>query len=193
MVSSYLRRNDYSIVTESESKRQITLVVNCKLANVSFLSGTHRIQRQPPNDQAGRKHTSTATIAVLPYAPEPEVQLTENDYTIETFKASGPGGQHKNKNATAVRLRHSQTNIVVVADGRSLRHNIDKAVEELRSRLQDRASESVHDATNNLRASQILTGERPVKDYTYNAWRGDVLRHEDGKRWQLKDFMKGKI
>ena len=158
-------------------------------------SGTHRVQRVPSTESGGRIHTSTSTIAVLPEAEEVDVQLHPDDLEIDVFFASGHGGQNVQKNATAIRITHVPSGLVVVCqDERSQAKNKEKAMSVLRSRLlaieiERQASEISAD-----RRSQVGTGDRAGKVRTYNFPQDRLTDHRIGyTRHNLELVMDGDI
>ncbi len=132
-------------------------------------SGVHRVQRVPVTEAQGRIHTSTATVAVLPEAEEVDVEIKDSDLRIDIYHSGGPGGQNVNKVATAVRIVHQPSGIMVaVQEERSQLKNKIKAMTVLRSRLYEREMREQQAQTSAARRSQVGTGERSEKVRTYN-------------------------
>ncbi len=147
-------------------------------------SGVHRVQRVPKTEKAGRVHTSTASVAVLPVVEAREVNIVPGDLEVTFSRAGGPGGQNVNKVETAVRLLHKPTGIVVSSrEERSQNANREKALDILRAKLYEieqlRATGSVTD----LRREQIGTGDRSEKIRTYNFPDDRITDHRIGKKW----------
>ncbi len=158
-------------------------------------SGVHRVQRIPITESGGRIHTSTATVAVLPEAEEVDVQIDPDDLEIETFRSSGPGGQHMQKNETAVRITHKPTGITVSCqDERSQLQNRERALRLLRAKLYEMEQERRRQERDQLRRSQIGTGERSEKIRTYNFPDRRVTDHRIGLTLHnLDEILDGEI
>jgi len=162
---------------------------------LKYESGVHRVQRVPETEASGRIHTSTATVAVLPEPDPIEVEINPNDLEIETFLASSAGGQHMQKNETAVRIRHKPTGIVVECqDERSQRQNKEKALRALRSLLYERERRRQEEALAQQRRSQVRSGERSEKVRTYNFPQGRVTDHRIGLTlYRLEEILDGDL
>jgi len=145
---------------------------------LKYESGVHRVQRVPATESQGRVHTSAATVAVLPEAEEVDVKINPADLRIDTYRASGAGGQHVNKTESAVRIVHNPTGIVVECqDGRSQLKNRETAMKMLRSKLYDKIHSEYMESIASKRKTLVSTGDRSAKIRTYNWPQGRVTDH----------------
>ena len=162
---------------------------------LKYESGVHRVQRVPETETQGRIHTSTATVAVLPEAEDVEVEINDKDIRIDIFHSGGAGGQNVNKVASAVRITHFPTGIVVTCqDERSQLKNKERAFKVLRSRLYDYYNgRSAKERTENRR-SLVGTGDRSERSRTYNFPQSRVTDHRIGvSQYNLDAFIMGDI
>ena len=162
---------------------------------LQFESGVHRVQRVPRTESAGRIHTSTATVAVLPEVESTQVIINPVDIEFEAFRSGGHGGQNVNKVSTAVRIKHKPTGIVVKAQTeRSQAQNREIAMQILRARLHVLEEEKNQSAVADQRSSQLGTGDRSEKIRTYNYPQDRVTDHRIKKSWgNLEEIMNGKL
>ncbi|MEE0966479.1 MAG: peptide chain release factor 1 [Bacilli bacterium] len=164
-------------------------------SKLKFESGSHRVQRVPKTETQGRVHTSTATVLVMPEAEEVDVEINMSDLRIDTYRASGAGGQHINKTDSAVRITHIPTGTVTTSqDGRSQHDNKDKAMRAMRTKLYEMKLREQEEALGSERKNKIGTGDRAEKIRTYNYPQNRVTDHRIGLTIQQLDrIMEGKL
>ena len=162
---------------------------------LKYESGSHRVQRVPKTETQGRVHTSTATVLVMPEMEEVDVQINKSDLRIDTYRASGAGGQHINKTDSAVRITHLPTGIVATSqDGRSQHDNRDKAMIALVARVYDYFQSQQTEAIDSERKSKVGTGDSAEKIRTYNYPQNRVTDHRIGLTIQQLDrIIEGKL
>lgn len=162
---------------------------------LKYESGVHRVQRVPVTESSGRIHTSAATVAVLPEVEDSGIEIREEDLEIETFRSSGPGGQHMQKNETAVRIRHKPTGLIVECqDERSQYQNKIKALRILKTRLLEMKRREQEAEIQRQRREQVKSGDRSDKDRTYNFIQNRVTDHRYGVTlYKLKDILDGDL
>ena len=164
-------------------------------SRLKYESGVHRVQRVPETETQGRIHTSTATVAVLPEVDDVEIEINPADLQIDTYRASGAGGQHVNKTESAIRITHLPTGTVVECqDERSQFKNKDKAMKVLRSRLYEAKQREQDAQVAQQRKSQVGTGDRSERIRTYNFPQGRLTDHRIGLTiYRLEEMLSGDL
>ncbi|MFA5083749.1 MAG: peptide chain release factor 1, partial [Hydrogenophilaceae bacterium] len=187
MYARYAERRRWKLEVLSENPGEVGgyKEVICRIvgqgaySKLKFESGGHRVQRVPETESQGRIHTSACTVAVMPEADElEEININPADLRIDTFRASGAGGQHINKTDSAVRVTHLPSGLVVECqDGRSQHQNKAQALQVLAARLKDRQEREAHAREASQRKSLIGTGDRSDRIRTYNFPQGRITDH----------------
>ncbi|MGD9650937.1 MAG: peptide chain release factor 1 [Candidatus Dadabacteria bacterium] len=164
-------------------------------SRMKYESGVHRVQRVPSTETSGRIHTSTATVAILAEPDEVEVDIDEKELKIDTYRASGPGGQHVNKTDSAIRITHLPTGIVVQCqDERSQHKNRAHAMRMLRAKLYEMEEEKRRNEIASTRKSLVGTGERSEKIRTYNYRDGRITDHRIGLTlYKIEAMLNGEL
>ncbi len=203
MYEHYAARRGFSVApvyaaeTDLGGLKEVVFIVTGRgvWSRFKYESGVHRVQRVPQTESSGRKQTSACTVAVLPEAEEIELRIDPEDLRIDTYRASGAGGQHINRTDSAVRITHIPTGIVVTSqDQRSQIQNRAQAMKVLRSRLLDRLQTDAREAEAADRRAQVGTGDRSERIRTYNFHEGRVTDHRIGLTlYRIQDIMDGDL
>ncbi len=203
MYTRYSERNRWKteILDASETDiggfKEVVFSIEAKgaFSRLKYESGVHRVQRVPDTEASGRIHTSTVTVAVLPEVDDVDVDINPNDLRIDTYRASGAGGQHINKTESAIRITHLPSGLVVTCqDQRSQHKNKDRAMTVLRSKLYEMAQQQQHSEISQNRKSQVGTGDRSERIRTYNFPQGRVTDHRIGLTlYKIDDIMEGDL
>ncbi|MEQ9617895.1 MAG: peptide chain release factor 1 [Deltaproteobacteria bacterium] len=203
MYSKYAEAKNWKVEIISMSETGIggikEIIVSIEGKNVysrlKYESGVHRVQRVPTTETGGRIHTSTATVAVLPEPDEVEVEVDEKDLKIDTYRASGPGGQHVNKTDSAIRITHLPTGIVVQCqDERSQHKNRLHAMRMLRVKLYEIEEQKRQSEIASTRKSLVGSGERSEKIRTYNFRDGRITDHRIGLTlYKIESILNGEL
>ena len=189
MYSKYAERQGWSIevidknMTEVGGFKEIALTIDGKnvWSKLKYESGAHRVQRVPVTESAGRVHTSTATVVVMPEEEDVEIDLDPKDIRVDVYRSSGAGGQHINKTSSAVRMTHLPTGIVVaMQDQRSQQQNREKAMKILKARVYDYYKSQEQSEYDENRKSAVGTGDRSERIRTYNYPQNRVTDHRIG-------------
>ncbi|WP_372486833.1 peptide chain release factor 1 [Lactiplantibacillus plantarum] len=189
MYSKYAERQGWQVEvadrneTEVGGFKEIVLIISGDkvYSKLKYESGAHRVQRVPVTESAGRVHTSTATVGIMPEAQDVDIDIDQKDIRTDVFRSSGAGGQHINKTSSAVRMTHLPTGIVVsMQDQRSQQQNRAKAMEILRARVYDYYQSREQNEYDAERKSAVGTGDRSERIRTYNFPQNRVTDHRIG-------------
>ncbi|MCH4008490.1 peptide chain release factor 1 [Companilactobacillus sp.] len=189
MYSKYAEKQgwNFEIIDENSTEvggyKDVAVMItgNRVYSKLKYENGAHRVQRVPATESAGRVHTSTATVAVMPEYDEVDVDIDPKDIRVDVYRSSGAGGQHINKTSSAVRMTHLPTGIVVaMQDQRSQQQNREKAMQILRSRVYDYYESENQSEYDEKRKSAVGTGDRSERIRTYNYPQNRVTDHRIG-------------
>lgn len=203
MYERYAERQNWNFEIIDETKtevggfKEVAVMISGKnvYSKLKFENGAHRVQRVPQTESAGRVHTSTATVAVMPEYDEVDLEIDPKDIRVDVYRSSGAGGQHINKTSSAVRMTHLPTGIVVaMQDQRSQQQNREKAMQILRSRVYDYYESQNQDEYAAERKSAVGTGDRSERIRTYNYPQNRVTDHRIGLSLnKLDKIMNGQL
>ena len=199
----YAERNnwDYKIMDSSDTGiggiKEVIISISGKGAfgMLKYESGVHRVQRVPKTETSGRVHTSAATVAVLPEAEDVDINVNDSDLKIDTYRASGAGGQHVNKTESAIRITHIPTGLVVTCQDESSQHkNRAAALKVLKARLLSSERQKAAEERAAERKSLVSTGDRSAKIRTYNFPQGRITDHRISfTSYKLHEVMDGDL
>lgn len=203
MYSRYAEKQGWSVEvvdrneTEVGGFKEIVMVISGDkvYSKLKYENGAHRVQRVPVTESAGRLHTSTATVGVMPEAEDVDIDIDAKDIRTDVYRSSGAGGQHINKTSSAVRMTHLPTGIVVaMQDERSQQQNRAKAMQILRARVYNYYAEQEESAYNEQRKTAVGTGDRSERIRTYNYPQNRVTDHRIGLTLnKLDKIMNGEL
>ncbi len=204
MYARFCEKNSWSleILNQNETgqggfKEIIAKIIGSDVfSKLKFESGTHRVQRIPKTESQGRIHTSACTVAIIAEADEMnEVEISNNDLRVDTYRASGAGGQHVNKTDSAVRLTHIPTGIVAECqDNRSQHKNRAKALSLLKAKIYDTEQKKIQDQQAEERKMLVGSGDRSERIRTYNYPQGRITDHRINlTQYNLAEFMEGDL
>lgn len=203
MYSKYAERQGWKveIIDKNETevggfKEIVLMITGDKVySKLKYENGAHRVQRVPVTESAGRVHTSTATVGVMPEEEDVDIDIDPKDIRVDVYRSSGAGGQHINKTSSAVRMTHLPTGIVVaMQDERSQQQNRAKAMKILKARVYDYYAQQEQDQYNAERKSAIGTGDRSERIRTYNYPQNRVTDHRIGLTLnKLDKIMNGEL
>lgn len=184
--------------TELGGFKEVTISIEGEgcYRELQYESGGHRVQRVPDTETKGRVHTSAATVAVLPEPEDVEIELKPDDYEVERYAASsGPGGQHVNKTASAIRITHHETGVVVKCfEERSQHKNLAKGMRILKSKLYDHFQQQENQQRSDQRKSLVGSGDRSQRIRTYNFPENRMTDHRIGLTlYKLDQIIAGSV
>ena len=192
-VAAWSRRRGWELsCTSGVGRTTVVAVVGVGAQRLAGLAGCHRVQRIPKG--SSKRHTSTALVAVLAAPTEAAVVVADTDLRVTVARGSGPGGQHRNKTESAVRVLHVPSGLTVVCqDSRSQGKNLLAARAEVSTRLEAAARLATAESRNVERVAQFTGSDRSLKSFTHNEQRGEVVDHATGRRWRSRDFARGAL